>query len=645
VAGWFPRIAIESAGIGAALLVLGFLLVDVILGGRGLNSVTRWALAFPGLVAYAFVLMLAHMASGGRIFSNPWLVRGVTLASAVVLAALKFARHLPRPESPRPAILAVGGIVLLGLLVWGTPVARVVPLGVPGSDTGWHMGWTSQLLNGETTPSTLITGRVPNYYPWMFHALAAFVTSLTPGGRAYEALGPLQLVQPTAALIALFALGQYLARSWQSAGGAALFGGIGAGLAFALIRRFDRVLTTPRSGGPRGTYNASFNNLAPPLPRDVAYSLFAAFLLVLVMGLARRDHVLLVVAGITAGLIGVTSAEFFIIALGVSMVGIAFGPTKSRKPVALTAVVVPALIVYGVWLVPLIMSYRRLGGFVNTTSVRAIVLSPVAILMSWGLATPFALYGAIRWIPRARDDPGPRILLAMLLVSGAVVAGASLVPVILGEGFTIVGRAPRYWPVLYLAVAIYGGLGFGALLEWAGRASRVVAAGVLLTILALVIPLPFDVSRDYPNRVGQSPALADALLGRERNVLTALARAGRGRCVVATPALAFTAFSYTGYRLMAYEGSRGHRRNFARIRWRDIYKHIPPEDERLADLHALIQDDTGRARFVSLLQTYRVNLLVVPRDHAGAANYQGFHHLSTGPSDPYSVFLVAPCDH
>jgi len=115
--------------------------------------------------------------------------------------------------------------------------------------------------------------------------------------------------------------------------------------------------------------------------------------------------------------------------------------------------------------------------------------------------------------------------------------------------------------------------------------------------------------------------------------------------VVATPALAFTAFSYTGYRLMAYEGSRGHRRNFARIRWRDIYKHIPPEDERLADLHALIQDDTGRARFVSLLQTYRVNLLVVPRDHAGAANYQGFHHLSTGPSDPYSVFLVAPCDH
>jgi hypothetical protein len=265
--------------------------------------------------------------------------------------------------------------------------------------------------------------------------------------------------------------------------------------------------------------------------------------------------------------------------------------------------------------------------------------------MSWGLGTPFALYGAIRWIPRARREPGARVLLATLVVSGAIVAGASLVPLVLGEGFRIVGRASRYWPVLHLAVAMYGGLAMAALLERTGRASRALAVALSLVILALVVPLPLDVSRDYPDRVARSPALAEALLGSGRNVLTDLAEAGRGTCVLATPTLAFTAFSYTGYRLTAYEGSPGHQGNFARIRWRDIYDHIPSDNMRLADLQVLIGGGTDRARFMEVLQRYRVNLLVVPRDRASAAVYQGFRDLGEGGSDPYAVFLVAPCDH
>jgi hypothetical protein len=643
--GWFPTVAAQSCAVAIGLLAFGYLLVDVAAGSRQLDTITRWALAFPAVVAYAFVLMVLHMASGGRMFSTPWLVRGVSLGVAVLLAVRKLMIRTQRAATPRTVGLAAGAIVLLGVLVWGLPVARVVPLAPPGSDTGWHMGWTSQLLNGETTPSALISGAVPNSYPWMFHGLAAFVADITPGERAYRALGPLQIAQIVGALCALFALGLRLGRSWAAGAGAALFGGIGAGLAFALSRGFDHVLNTPRTGGPRGTYNASFNNLAPPLPRDVAYTLFVAFLLLLVVGISRQDRPVMVTAGLLVGLIGLTSAEFFFVALGTSVVGIVLAPGPVRRWPSLGAVIAPAMLVYGVWFVPLMVSYWRLGGFVNTTVVRAIVLSPGAILMSWGLSTPFALYGAIRWVPRARQDPAQWILVAALVVSGAVVAEASLIPALLGEGFRVVGRASRYWPVLHLCVAIYAGLGAGVLLDRAIRASSFVAAGIALLLLTLAVPLPFAVSKDYPTHTARSPELGEALLGSHQNVLTDLALAGRGRCIVATPVLAFTAFSYTGYRLVAYQGSRGHSGNFARIRWRNIYEAIPPDGVRLADLDVLIGDGTDRATFRSLLQKYGVNLLVVPRDRAGAPVYRGLHELGSARSDRYSVFLITPCDH
>jgi hypothetical protein len=643
--GWFPKQVVESSVTAAALLLFGYLLADAIVGHRQFDKVTRWALAFPALVAYALALMLVHMASGGRVLGNAWVVRGIFIATAAFLIAGRWRAGPGLTRTPRTVAIAAGGVVLLGIALWGLPLARMVPLAPPGSDTGWHMGWTSQLLNGETTPSALITGAVPNYYPWMFHGLAAFVSNLIPGGRAYDALGPLQLLQVTGALLALFALGHHLGRNWQSGAGVAVLGGMAAGVSLALMNRFDRLITTPRTGGPRGTYNVSFNNLAPPLPRDVAYSLFAAFLLLLVIGVSRNDRFPMLAAGVVVGLMGLTSGEYFFVALSVSVVTIAIGARGPDTLRSIAALVLPALIIYAIWLVPLMASYRRLGGFVDTTAVRAIVLSPVAILMSWGLSTPFAVYGAIRWIPRVRRDPGPRVLLATLAISLAVVAGASLVPRILGGGFLVLGRASRYWPVLHLGVAICGGLGLGLLLERVSRARRIAAAAVSVIVLALVLPLPFEVSREYPGRVARSPTLAAALLGSNSNVLTDVARPGRGRCVVATPVLALTAFSYTGYRLMAYEGSRSHAGNFARIRWREIYGRIPPEDQRLSDLHVLAGGRGDRATFTSLLRRYRVNLLVVPRHLTAADVYRGLHELGSDRSDDYAVFLVAACDH
>lgn len=642
MAGWFPWIAAESVVIGAALLALGFLVADATVGGRGLDAVTRWALAFPGVVAYSLLLMLAHIASRGHVFSSPWVVRGVTLATGALLAGLKIARRPPRTRSSSAAILGAAAMVALGLLVWATPVARVAPLEIPGSDTGWHMGWTGQLLNGEATPSSIITGGVPNYYPWMFHALAALVANLTPGGRAFHALGPLQVLQVAGALLALFALGSFLGRSWQSGAATALFGGIAAGLAFAVIRSIDQVIETPRSGGPRGTYNVVFNNLAPPLPRDLGYALFAAFLVLVVVGTARRDMILLVAAGATLGLIGLTAAEFFFVGLAVGALVVPFMKGGRSRWLLAASVVLPALGIYTLWLIPLLASYRHLGGFVNTTAVRAITLSPTAILMSWGLSTPFAVIGAVRWIPRIRRDQAARVALGLLLLSGGLLAAAAASQPLLGEGFLILGRASRYWPLLHLAVAVYAGLGAGALLLHLGKNHRTGAAAAAISIVLVAVLLPWDVSWDYPGRRVSSEVLANAVLGRESNLLTAVARPGRGRCVVATPSLQFTTFAYTGYRMVALEGSPTHRGNFARIRWRDIYHRIPSDEERLGDLGRLTDGSLSRGSFRAIVAKYGVNLLVIPRSRMLSPAYDDYPDL--GPaSSRYAVLLVSPC--
>ncbi len=125
---------------------------------------TTLALAFPCLVAYGFLLMVGHLLTGGFILSKPWLIRGITTAVVVALVVRKFLTRRSSPSwQPRDLIPAVA-VVVLALVVWGYPVMRIVPL-ASGGDIRWHLGWASQIMNGETTPSSILIGNIPNYYP------------------------------------------------------------------------------------------------------------------------------------------------------------------------------------------------------------------------------------------------------------------------------------------------------------------------------------------------------------------------------------------------------------------------------------------------------------------------------------------------
>jgi hypothetical protein len=648
--GSFGSVAVQAVVVAAGLMAFGFLLADAALGRRSVSAMVRWALALPALLAWVFLLMVLHLATGGRVFSNLWLVRGLTAAAAVGLATLKVVGG-GRTPSGRSVALAAAVTVAVGLLVWGSPVGRIVPLAPPRSDFDWHMGWAGQLLNGETSPSSILTGEVPNYYPWMFQALAAFASAFTPGGRPYFTLPPLQLVQVSGTLLALFAIGREIGRSWTSGAGAALFGGLTGGFGYFLVRGITLV-TNPRGPGVLTyhgdfmflrSYNAAFQNLSPPFPRDVAFGLLLAYVLLLMLGFSRNDPAMLVGAGCCLGLVGLTGGESFIVGVGVAVL-VTLLPPGLRRGVVAPALFAPAAVVYAVWLVPLGVSYAQLGGFVNTTIGAPVRLPLSAVLLSWGLTTPVALYGAVRWLPRHVTDPAARVVWAILVAAVGILLGASLVSLVLGKGFSVLARQQRYWPIVGLGVALIAAVGMADLLSrlWVWRRWPAVAVGVLA--VALAIPSSVVASLAIPSHMRPAPLVGAAMLGRPSSLLATVAEAGRRRCVVAgPPTLVLTIFGYTGYRFVAVR-TFGQPRNFARIRWRDVYRRITPEAERVADNALLTGGAIDPENVQRLTRKYGVDLLIVPSDRAGTPAYRGLPRAGSRLEGGFDVLRTGACD-
>ena len=639
----FPGVAAQALVVATGLFAFGLLLARALIGGDARDRASLVALAFPALAAFALLLALAHITTGGAVFSQPWVVRAATALAAVGAAlAVVLRRGRERALAPagRATAIATGVVLAGGLALWCLAVVHAVPVGRPSGDTAWQMGWANQLLAGETTPSTVIAGAIPNYYPWLFHAVVAFVAAFTPGGTAYHALAPLQLLQVAGAILALVALGRAVARHWAGGAGAATFGALAMGFGFALLPAVQRVAPTPRTGGPRGTYTAALNNLPAPLPRDLGYALLLAVLVLLALAATGRSRRLEVAAGVVLGLCGLASAEFFFAGLGVAGLVTVFGARGERLGTGLR-LVIPAVGVYALWVGPLIASYRRLGGFVNTTAVDPIALSPLEILMAWGPSTILGAYGFALLVARARADRPARLPLLFVAACSAILVAVSAIPAVLGEGFEVLGRAPRSWPVLHLAVGILAGVGAGDLVVRAARVRRVLAGAVVAVILALALPFSVAIAVDDLQTPPGAPVLARTMLG-EPSVFSLVAGAGSRECVVAAPhSIGFRLWSYTGFRLAAYQGRDVHLGNYARIRWRDIYRTIPSDAQRLADNEALLDGATPPARWRAVADRYGVDLVVVPLPEAAGRAFEGLDEV--GRDGPFVVLSRTTC--
>lgn len=639
----FPGVAAQALVVAAVLFAFGLLLARALIGGAAGDRATLAALAFPALVAFALLLALAHMATGGAVFSEPWIVRaatGLTAVGAALVVAMRRGRERALTPAGRATAVATGVVLAGGLALWCLAVAHAVPVGRPTGDTAWQMGWANQLLAGETIPSTVIAGAIPNYYPWLFHALTAFVAAFTPGGTGYHALAPLQLLQVAGAILALAALGRAIARHWAAGAGTATFGALAMGFGFALLPAVERVAHTPRTGGPRGTYAAALNNLPAPLPRDLGYALLLAVLVLLALAASRRSRRLELAAGVVLGLCGLASAEFFFAGLGVAGLVTVFAARGERVGTG-ARLLLPAVGVYLLWVGPLIASYRRLGGFVNTTAVDPIALSPLEILMTWGPSTILGAYGFARLLARARADRPARLPLLFLVACSAILLAVSAIPAVLGEGFEVLGRAPRSWPVLQLAVGILAGIGAGDLVVRAARAGRVRAGALAAVILVLALPFSVAIAVEDLRTPPGAPVLARTMLG-EPSVFSLVAGAGSRECVVAAPhSVGFRLWSYTGFRLVAYLGRDVHLGNYARIRWRDIYRTIPSDAERLADNDLLLDGATPPARWRTVADRYGVDLVVVPEPAASGRAFEGLDEV--GRDGPLVVLSRDTC--
>jgi hypothetical protein len=652
-----PAVAgVESLVLAALFLGFGYLIADAVLTPRGADRTIVWALAFPALLAYTLLLMVLHMATGGFVLSQPWLVRGVTVGMAIVLVFLRIRRKSssrPGGSDARNEGRAIAILVALGVILWGIVVILLLPLDYKG-DTGLHVGWASSMMAGESTPSGPIIGNIPNYYPWMFHALLTLVAWFTPGLRPYHALGPIQLLQVTCMILGLFALGKHLTSNWRTGVAASLFGALTGGLGFFMLRGLDLVMDPRADNGDAAMryggdlvfnrpYNFAFNNLGPPFPRDVTFALMPVFLLLLLLGVRTKKPAPLLGAGGVLGMILLTHVDSVIV-VGGTLALLVVMPNREGMFKAMLTVLVAAGAVWSLWTVPIAINYLRFG-FDNTV-LGPIVLPPLGVLGAWGVITPFAIIGALRWVPRSFSDPGAKVVAAWTIAAAGMVFVAPLVPKVFGSGFGTLGYQHRYWPFLALAGALYAALGATEVLTRARTWRKPLAVALAIAVLLLALPSPLlgsfglyqkqGVEKSERTLLPAALELHASLEGDEDTPLSRLVPEPGMECTIATaPEIGPGTHAYSGYRhllyirtlrsLERYESGdlKGHQ--LSHIRWRRIYrKRIPKDTERIGPNQILTEGQASPAEWRAVAEEWGIDAVVANADSSGAPAFADF---------------------
>jgi hypothetical protein len=467
-----------------------------------------------------------------------------------------------------------------------------------------------------------VTGQVPNYYPWLYHALLALAAHFSLGGRALGALDPVFFTQVLGGIVALFALGRELSRWWLGGAATALFGGLAGGLGF-VVSKGPAVVLNPRADGGAAagrflgdmlfvrSYNISFNNLAPAFPRDLGFALLPGFLLLLVVGFTRARLSALVGAGVVVGLVGLTTGESMFYALVMClMVGLA--PPSLGRLKASAALLLPALSLWSIWVGPLLYNYVKYRGFfgMGNSLVR---LTPGWLVGCWGISIPFAVFGALHLFPRARREPGARIMLVSLLASVALLVCAVVIPETFGHSFATLGYQHRYWPLVHLSVVLYAGAGATFMMRKL-LAPRKVALGLGAAALTALLSLPSPVlaSVALPSAKPAPRSVTAALEGRRDAMLQLLDPSPGLSCIAAVPPQwSHPVWSFTGYRLVLYRWT-SHITNLSpHIRWRDVYHYIPSVRQRLRALRILLAPGDPR-RWQEEAARWNVDVVVIP---------------------------------
>jgi hypothetical protein len=631
------QVALLAGLVFCGSLAFGYLLVSTTLHTLVGDRRLLWALALPGVTAYSVVLTLIHALSGGELFSRPPVVWALTAAVVGLLVTVRV-RSRPVGHAFHRSELAVvlGGV--LGSAVWALPALMLVPLAI-GGDHVHHMAWTNQLLNGEALPTGSLTGNVPNDYPWGFHGLSALLTAFMPTAEAYLSLHPMQLLLPFGGVLGFFALGQQAFKNTVAGVASAVLGGASGGFGF-LLRQRTGLVAHPRNSGEidafigdylqRRSYNLSFGNISPPFPRDLTFVLLPVLLWLLLVGIERGRRRNVVAAGVTLGICGLIGGDVLITGALVGSCAILLIPEASPRVKTLAYFLAPTLVVWGIWLIPMVIRYATLGGF-RDLSWTPVNLPFEAVIGGWGLAFPLALAGL--WAARASiKKPGVVLAGCLLFIPVIVIIlPPALVP---NEGFATLVRDHRYWPFVHAGLALFGGLGMSHLLALlTSRAVQIVAALVLLAI-AVSSPVAASIgSLDRPP--GAAALIHEAMVGDSRAVLSLIrGPVGTQRNMAVPREMEEPAYSYTGYRLVYYFPGR--------LRFPGIFDYIPTRQQRAEAMRTLMNPPSPQ-EWVATAEAYDLDLLVLPLSVAGNPNLPQCDVVRPSSPEGVAVIFTARC--
>ena len=449
---------------------------------EGIGFPEHMLLAIVAFVAFSTTLMLVHALSRGFVFSNPVVVPALGIA----IVATRFRRQRTRGGHGWPAgwiTASVLGLVLVAIFV--TPVI-LEGSGVRAGDSTLHMGWAEQILRGESVPPGPAPEFARNAYPWGFHAVLATLIRLVPNSGTFVAQEAMHL---------LFLLGlplgaACLARRVNSRSGlaAAACGSLVAGFGWMSAGGVDFVATPleARYGADMvvASPNSVYELFPPALPRELALVVLAAAGMLIVLAVRTEDRRFALLAGTTVGMVGLVNVPLWVSAIIWGVVGVALTDRSARRRM-LATLVVPGVVVFGLWAAPVAFNYLRYGGFINVTAQLGVEWPSLSALAAWGLLLPLAVAGfVLAW---RSGTTSARVVVGF--------AGATIVLLALARArsefdWELAGNATalhqgRVWPVAHLLGSAFAGVGLAAGLGWLAERGRALAP-VAVSFLVIV---------------------------------------------------------------------------------------------------------------------------------------------------------------
>jgi hypothetical protein len=234
------------------------------------------------------------------------------------------------------------------------------------------------------------------------------------------------------------------------------------------------------------------------------------------------------------------------------------------------------------------------------------------------------------------------VLFLYLSAAGALVITATIA---MGDagGFTTLLRAHRYWPLLFLGIAICAGAGASYFLDVVREAGRRKVRAAMAIIVCLAIPSPITASIALPTI--SSGDMYDSLTGDPDTLLNVIASwHAKGMCTVAAPdnlEQAGSIAGYTGYRLVSFPN--GTETGNPAIRWADLHAQRPSDTERALVNRQITEGRATPHTWRTLVRAFGVDFVVIPLRRLGASAFHTLDDIRPIPSEDVAVARVGKC--